>query len=443
MLPDPAKGDACRIIDGDPMAVVENYFRQCSLLVDCRDLAFMAATLANGGVHPVTGVRALPSEHVERVLSVMASCGMYDYAGSWMYEVGMPAKSGVGGGIVAVLPGRFGIGVFSPRLDARGNSARGIEVCKRLSRDFGLNVFSAVGNPRTALGRVYTGADAPSRRVRSPAASAWLRDQAHRIKYLSLHGHIAVDGIEFVIRRMQELSPGASSFVLDLHRVDGVSEAAARLLDEARLALAAEGVAVVLSRIHKGSGITECLRKALARDDRGFVSFDDNDLAGEWCENRLLEEIDAEHEVVDALASSTLLRGVDADLLAAIQAVGTVRDYAAGESILVSGQAGDGRIFFVATGRASVLLPLESGRHQRIAALDPGSVFGELVLLGQTTRSASVIADSAVRCRILESSDLERLSESDPRLKVALLGNLARDLAEKLRGANRWIAALA
>lgn len=105
------------IIDGEPMASLENYFRQCSVLVDCRDLAFMAATLANGGVHPGTGQRALPLEHVERVLSVMASCGMYDFAGSWLYEVGMPAKSGVGGGIIAVLPGRFGIGVFSPRLD--------------------------------------------------------------------------------------------------------------------------------------------------------------------------------------------------------------------------------------------------------------------------------------------------------------------------------------
>ncbi|HXE39664.1 MAG TPA: glutaminase A, partial [Azonexus sp.] len=93
------------IIDGEPMASLENYFRQCSVLVDCRDLAYMAATLANGGVHPLTGQRALPVEHVERVLSVMATCGMYDFAGSWLYEIGMPAKSGVGGGIIAVLPG--------------------------------------------------------------------------------------------------------------------------------------------------------------------------------------------------------------------------------------------------------------------------------------------------------------------------------------------------
>ena len=94
----------------------------------------MAATLANGGVHPLTGVRALPAEHVERVLSVMATCGMYDYAGSWLYEIGMPAKSGVSGGIIAVVPGRFGIGIFSPRVDEKGNSVRGIEACRRLSQ---------------------------------------------------------------------------------------------------------------------------------------------------------------------------------------------------------------------------------------------------------------------------------------------------------------------
>ena len=135
------------IIDGEPMATLENYFRQCSLLVTCRDLACMAATLANGGVHPETGRRALPAEHVERVLAVMATCGMYDYAGSWLYEVGMPAKSGVGGGIIAVVPGRFGIGIWSPRLDEKGNSVRGIEACRRLARDFDLHVFNRMGNP--------------------------------------------------------------------------------------------------------------------------------------------------------------------------------------------------------------------------------------------------------------------------------------------------------
>jgi glutaminase len=119
------------------------YFQQCSMLVNCQDLAMMAATLANGGVNPVTGQRALASEYLRDVLSVMYTCGMYDYAGEWAYTVGIPAKSGVSGGILAVVPGRMGIAVFSPPLDARGNSMRGIRVCEELSRDLGLHIFDA------------------------------------------------------------------------------------------------------------------------------------------------------------------------------------------------------------------------------------------------------------------------------------------------------------
>lgn len=119
------------------------YFQQCSILVNCHDLALMGATLANGGINPVTGERAIDNHYVQDVLSVMLSCGMYDYSGEWIYRVGIPAKSGVGGGIVAVVPGKLGIGVFSPRLDAKGNSARGLKVCADLSKKFGLHLFNA------------------------------------------------------------------------------------------------------------------------------------------------------------------------------------------------------------------------------------------------------------------------------------------------------------
>src|SRR4029077_19052257 len=94
-------------------------------------------------VNPLTGVRAIESQYVKYLLSIMLSCGMYDYAGEWAFRVGLPAKSGVSGGIVAVVPGRLGIGVFSPRLDARGNSLRGIGVCEELSKRFGLHAFES------------------------------------------------------------------------------------------------------------------------------------------------------------------------------------------------------------------------------------------------------------------------------------------------------------
>ena len=118
------------------------YFQQCSILVNAKDLAMMSATLANGGINPVTKERAIDEQYVQDVISVMLTCGMYDASGEWAYRVGMPAKSGVGGGITALVPGKLGIGTFSPLLDGKGNSLRGIKVCEALSKDFGLHLFN-------------------------------------------------------------------------------------------------------------------------------------------------------------------------------------------------------------------------------------------------------------------------------------------------------------
>ncbi len=126
------------------------YFQQCSILVNAKDLAMIAATLANGGINPVTKERAVDERYVQDIISVMLTCGMYDASGEWAYRVGMPAKSGVGGGILAVVPGKLGIGTFSPPLDQKGNSVRGIKVCEELSRDFGLHLFS-VAKPERNL----------------------------------------------------------------------------------------------------------------------------------------------------------------------------------------------------------------------------------------------------------------------------------------------------
>ena len=117
----------------------------------------MAATLANDGVNPVTGVSVFDSHYVRDVLSVMNSCGMYNYAGQWSYEVGMPAKSGVSGGIMAVIPGQVGIGVYSPPLDAQGNSVRGIKVCQDISNEFDLHAFNNRTNVRSVIRRIYHG----------------------------------------------------------------------------------------------------------------------------------------------------------------------------------------------------------------------------------------------------------------------------------------------
>ena len=118
------------------------YLQQCSAVIDCADLSNMAATLANGGLNPLTGRRAIETDYVRDLLTVMYTCGMYDFAGEWSYRIGLPAKSGVGGGIMAVVPGQMGIGVYSPRLDRRGNSVAGIKVLEALSDELDLHVFS-------------------------------------------------------------------------------------------------------------------------------------------------------------------------------------------------------------------------------------------------------------------------------------------------------------
>lgn len=127
--------------DVDPQEVVKGYIRQCSIKVNVRDLAIMAATLANGGVNPTTGEEIIPHDSVRQVLSVMTTCGMYDSAGDWVSRVGIPAKSGVSGAIIGALPGQIGLAVFSPRLDDKGNSVRGVSMCEKLSTDMGLHMM--------------------------------------------------------------------------------------------------------------------------------------------------------------------------------------------------------------------------------------------------------------------------------------------------------------
>ncbi|KAK3191262.1 hypothetical protein K4F52_002852 [Lecanicillium sp. MT-2017a] len=156
---------AAGIISCDPQDIVRGYIRQCAIKVNVRDLAMMAATLSNAGVHPVTGESLMPQASVRQVLSVMTTCGMYDAAGDWVSNVGIPAKSGVGGGIIGALPGQVGIATFSPNLDDRGNSVRGVAICEKLSRDMGLHMMDvsqiAGATVRTTVATIVAGDDDP------------------------------------------------------------------------------------------------------------------------------------------------------------------------------------------------------------------------------------------------------------------------------------------
>ncbi len=129
------------IIEGDVEEVLDLYFKQCSIKVNAVDIAMMGAVLAGDGVSPITGDKLMPRSIARLVKTFMVTCGMYDASGEFAVRVGLPAKSGVGGGIMATVPGRMGIGVFGPALDDKGNSAGGIKVLEYISNKLDLSIF--------------------------------------------------------------------------------------------------------------------------------------------------------------------------------------------------------------------------------------------------------------------------------------------------------------
>jgi len=132
------------IVAEEAEAVLELYFMQCSILVTCRDVANIAATIGNMGRQPFTGEQVFEVGSVRDMLSIMFTCGMYDYSGQWAFRVGLPAKSGVSGGVMAVVNRQLGMATYSPLLDPRGNSGRGIEVCVELAARLGLHAFDCL-----------------------------------------------------------------------------------------------------------------------------------------------------------------------------------------------------------------------------------------------------------------------------------------------------------
>ncbi len=189
------------------------YFRQCSLLVTATDLAMMGATLANDGRNPLTGAQVVSSDVARHTLSMMSSCGMYDRAGQWAIRVGMPAKSGVAGGIVAVKPGQFGIGVYSPRLDGSGNSSRGTEALTLLSHEYGLHLLQ---HPHSPVSPIHELTGSPS-----SGLTVALRGEID---------FIAFEQLVHEIRRRTNGDPAsAASLTLDLTLVTRVGPTAARL----------------------------------------------------------------------------------------------------------------------------------------------------------------------------------------------------------------------
>ncbi len=424
------------ILGEQPTPVLETYFQQCAIRVDCRDLAMIGATLANGGVNPVTGERAVAQAFVDNILSVMATCGMYDASGEWLYRTGLPAKSGVGGGILAVQPGRIGIGVFSPRLDAQGNSARGVAVCRELTDGLGLHLFDAASRAAPVVRLAATRRGLSSKRRRSNAAEEHLRRTGSRLRLYQLQGSLAFASLEPVIRELMARTAETDCFILNLKVVQGIDPAAARLLAATRSRILQLGRMLVFTEAAAWWG----LLTGAGIDREAF--FTDDDFALEYGEGLLLARgfDDRPADAPVALSECALCAGLDAAGIAFLDALLEHRSYRRGQTIMTAGQSSD-ELFVITAGAAMVSMPTRDG-IARLVACTSGMNFGELAFIDHSPRSANVTALAEVECRVLTRAAFTRLDQEAPSIKIRLLQNLALGLTSMLRQANRELELL-
>lgn len=433
------------ILESDPDPALELYFRQCSILVDCHDLAVMAGTLANGGVNPVTGERAIRSELVEKVLSVMTTCGMYDFAGEWAYAVGLPAKSGVGGGILAVLPGQLGIGVFSPRLDAHGNSVRGIAVCRDLSRDLDLHFLRVTRASRASTRGEYSAAEVSSKKRRTEAQRKVLDDEGRRVRIWELQGDLTVPALEPTLRQIARAPEAADFFIVDLRRVTLIGPSATHLLLGLLFSIASSERTLVISGTGAHVRLVRTLQERLAErsSSKHLRVFADLDRAIEWCEDRYLGIRDRQLRVYSAvdLAEHAFCGGLEPAEISRLAELGEARSFARGQLIIQKGEPGDS-LYLLMRGEVSVTLDLPNGHLQRLSTLSAGMTFGELAILDRAPRTADVRADSDVECLVLSVAAFDRLGEEHPRIKMTILENLLRNAHHMVGRLNRELASL-
>lgn len=421
------------VIKDDVDAVLDVYFRQCSVLVTARDLATMAATLANGGVNPLTGLHVISPYSVARTLSVMTSSGMYDYAGEWVYRVGMPAKSGVGGGIIAALPSQFGLGTFSPLLDSHGNSVRGLKLCETLSAHFDLHLLNCANDVRSCVAADYD-VGCLKRRGRQAHEQKILDKHASGIRVLEITGTLAFANVDHITRRVQSHDVGM--FILDMHRVPLATNAATKMLAGLIQEMMDQGTRLVLAGLQRESQIFKQLNSHLvdSADLRDFSSLVE---AIEWAEDQIIFRYGGfSHPVDVTLDEQELLAGLSHGEIAELAKNCETRNYRPGERIIAREDPSDS-VFFLEQGMVSVKLV----DGVRLATLVPGMAFGELALIA-FGRTADVWADNAVRCQRISLDVFNEFRNRHPAAAERIMRNLAHLLAQRLSQANTKIGLL-
>jgi glutaminase len=433
------------MIRREPEEVLDLYFRQCSLLVDARDLAVMGATIANDGINPRTGVRALAKTHVPDVLTVMNMCGMYNYAGQWSYEIGVPAKSGVSGAILLIIPGQAGIAIYSPPIDANGNSVRGVAAAHEIADAFGLHIFATHPNLRNVVRAEFRGDRIRSKRARRHDELRLLAREGARIRVIEAQGALYFGSSERLLRRAAELAVQADYLILDMRRVLSADVAACRLLSGLVDTLASRGTAVIVAHLDRDGplgALYAAMKSASSATDATILP--SRDAALERCEDQLIAAW-SHGTTARALAFADLdiVAGLSADEIARLEAIAAPLSFAAGEALGREGEEADA-FFAIAAGSASIRLGTRNAqdRSVRINSVGPGMICGEMALVERGRRSADIIADNDVRAYRFGFAEMDALGRSHPQILIHVLANIAKSLAERLRVANNEIRAL-
>ena len=421
------------VIEGDVEPGLDLYFRQCSIRVTCRDLGVMAATLACQGRNPLTGERPLDAPVTVQMLSLMGTCGMYDFAGQWLHDVGMPAKSGVGGGVLAVVPGQFGIATYSPPLDSFGNSVRGVRACRELSRGLGLHLYNRNPSDRSAISRSYTGNHCQSRRWRPNRELVLLRDHGASLRILHVQGLLDFYATEQLLSSLEAVAATTQIAVLDLHQVQDVTPEALGMLKQGLNNLQLQGVELVLSRCQH---LQALLDGATGQAGRPWHRVDDFDIAMERAESLLLERCaPSEPSLAPEPAADAVLQALAPELRARLAPLLQPHSVRAGELIIRRGDDGSA-MFFVESGRFTTSVSVDLGgerrRWSRVATFTAGMCFGEISFLNRQPRTADVIADEDSRCLMLQRADFDALCQDDPQAATQLLLMLAGELGSRL-----------
>ncbi len=419
------------IIEAAPEPGLDLYFRQCAISVDCRDLAVMAATLACQGRNPITGRQPLSPDISVRVLALMGSCGMYDFAGQWLHDVGIPAKSGVAGGVLAVVPGRLGIAVYSPPLDGFGNSVRGVAVCTQLSHGVGMSLFNQSPQAGNTIRRVYSGSQRTSRRWRSERELALLQPHRDRLRIIQVQGVLDFAALEQLAAAVVALPPQTRVLILDMAHVTELPPSSDELLNRQLRLLLERGLQVLVSRAGRLA-----MFQAAGQQLEGLQLLDQLDFAIETAENLLMEGASGEQPISTAADSEAcFLSRLPSESRAALEALLLERGFQPGEAVINRGDPGN-ELFLVRDGLFSTHIEFEalSGEphRTRLATFGPGMCFGEIAFITGNRRIADITAVDGGRCWVLQRSDFENLQERQPAVALDLLKALTCDLGLKL-----------